>query len=127
MKVTAASALRRVGRFNFLNEAEESAAISVSFTIDGIRHVVEDTVPVGSEWDCADEDITETIDAIERSYGRYLVSTSREKARETIALFRANETSIRAAYARSMASKYQRLAAHHHRLAAAYLNDALAA
>jgi sulfite reductase beta subunit-like hemoprotein len=117
---------RSVGRYNFANPSEEQVCLSVIFTIDGTKHVIEDTVEPHSEHDCEDEDVTEMVEAIARSVERYLYSSRRDKTRASIAVFRENEEAIRREYAKTMAARYQRLAYQHARTAQAYLFEAAA-
>lgn len=126
MKITDVSFRRHVGKYNWADPSEEGAQIIVAFSIDGEKHSISDVVEPGSRHDYDGGDISDAVDTLSNALDRYWISTGRDKMRETIKLFWANEARIRKAYAASEAIRYQRLSAHNASLARRLLDEAMA-
>lgn len=126
MEISKVSVTRNEGCYDLAHPKDMSACISVRFEIDGTRYLISDNVEIGSKYDYDGDDISDAVDHIDNALKRYWIHSGREKTQKAIALFWENEALIRRAYAKSQASRYQRLAAHNASLARRYLDEAMA-
>ncbi|QIG74555.1 hypothetical protein EVC10_047 [Rhizobium phage RHph_Y25] len=126
MEITNTTVSRREGAFDWAHPSEKQAEIHVSFSIDGERYSICDTVEIGSQFDYDGDDISEAVDAIDCALDRYWISTSRDKTKANIAVFKANEQVIRKSHAASLARHWQKRAADASKRARAFMDEATA-